>query len=269
MLLAPILRLKPDQSLAAASSALRARQREIVGGGLPSFLQEPFILVPASTGADPGTRGLRRLYTGPLAVVLAVTLLVLLICCATIGNLQLARATARLHDVAVERALGASAWQIARRFLIESLLLAGAGAVGGLAGARLGMRLILGQLSGPGTRAAVPLTPDWRVMAFAVAVSVLASVIFGVAPAWRAARTRAGDALATRSARSAPKRQLSAALVVVQLSLWLVLVVTAALFSANASTPDSGGPGIRRESRPGRRGACRLSPPPGDDGGGP
>ena len=132
-----MLRLKPGQSIDAGTRALRGEQPRIRALAMPQdwpahfqqqFLKEPLTLVPAGAGSS----GLRQQYRRPLVIILAVTVVVLLIACANIANLMLARTIGRQHELSVRRALGATRWRVARQLVVESLVLAGAGAAVGL-----------------------------------------------------------------------------------------------------------------------------------------
>jgi ABC-type antimicrobial peptide transport system permease subunit len=137
-----MLRLKPGQSIDAATAMLRNAQAQIFDSASPTtragaafdqqlrqeFLNDVFTLVPAGVG----TSELRVQYGRPLLTVLAIVALVLLIACANIANLLLARTAARRHEVSVRVALGASRWRVARQALTESLVFSGLGAVIGL-----------------------------------------------------------------------------------------------------------------------------------------
>jgi predicted permease len=245
-----MLRLKPGQSLDAATAALRGVQAQIYDASLPSFglnlsspdreefLRDPFRLVPAGAG----TSMLRLQYQRPLLTILAVVSLVLLIACANIANLMLARAAVRRHEMSVRLALGGPRWRVARQLLIESLVLSGIGTVAGLLLAAWGSRALVAQLSTSVDRVFLDVSLDWRVLAFTAALTIATAVLFGIAPAFRASHAEPMDALkepASALRASAGLRRgfgpggrmsVSAALVVAQVALALMLVVAAGLF---------------------------------------
>ena len=227
-----MLRLKPGQSLAAATATLRALQPEMHGSvRIPSFVKGPFTLVTAARGTDwPGSA--RQRYGRPLLTVLVVVGLVLLIACANIANLLLARASDRRHELSVRMALGAPGWRLARQLLVESLVLAGIGAAAGLMFAAWGSRALVAQLSASASPVALDLSIDWRVFAFTAAITVATVLLFGTAPAIRATRVAPIDAMKEhgRGGSSGGGRGLSGGLVVAQVALSLVLVVAAGLF---------------------------------------
>ena len=187
-----------------------------------------------NAGLDVSVKGLRdhlvKDYRRGLWILLGAVGSVLLIACANVANLLLARATARQREMAVRAALGAGRFRIVRQMLCESLLL---GALGGLAGmslAWLGLDLLLAALP-----AELPFwmkfNVDGRVLAFTLAVSLLTSLIFGAAPAWQAARIDLIEALKDggRSVAGGSRNRLRRLLVVAQVALALILLAGAGL----------------------------------------
>jgi predicted permease len=177
---------------------------------------------------------LREQYEKSLWLLLAIAGLVLLIACANLANLLLARASTREREIAVRQALGASRGRLVRQLLVESLLLGTLGAVAGTALAQTLSRLLVAFLSTNNDPVFLELTPDWRVLGFAAGLAVLTCVLFGLAPAIRATRLEAG-ALVKAAGRGITAARapfnLRRVLVVGQVALSLVLVAGAFLFS--------------------------------------
>ena len=169
---------------------------------------------------------------------MAVVALVLLIACANIANLFLARAAARRHEFSVRLALGASRWRLARQQLVESLLLSGAGSGAGLAVALWASDLLVRQLSTHANTVFLDTHLDWRVLAFTASVAIAVALLFGVVPALRASRAEPIEAIRAHGRGTAGERGIGVggALVAGQVALSLVLIVAAGLFVRTFTT---------------------------------
>jgi predicted permease len=205
------------------------------------FLRNRVELLPGSDN------GLREYMRRPLWLLVALTGAVLLLACANLANLLLARATAREREFAVRLAIGAGRARIVRQLLLESLLLAGAGAILGLALAYLADRILL-HIYLPADAAAefvVSPIPDGHVLAFVVGAMLLTSVIFGLLPAIRGSRTEITPSLQDRSAAASTGGiSLRRALVGIQVALSLLLLVGAGLFVRTLRNLQNLGPGF-------------------------
>jgi putative ABC transport system permease protein len=229
-------RLKPGDTIESAQAALRGVQPQIREASKPAnrakkdldaFLSDAFTLKTAATGDST----LRARYERPLITLLFVVALVLLIACANIANLLMARATARRHELSVRLALGASRWRLARQLLVESLVMSSCGALLGLLIAQWASQLLVRQLSTQSNHVFLELGLDWRVLAFTMLVAVATALLFGTAPAFRASGARPMDAIKEHGRGGGDGRfGLANGLVVAQVMLSLVLVVAAGLF---------------------------------------
>jgi predicted permease len=222
-----ILRSFPDAKLTQENSERLARTR-----------------VPLKSLAR-GISDLRTAYSEPLKVLMVIVALVLLIACANIANLLLARSTSRARELAVRQALGAARIRIIRQLLTESLVLALAGGALGIAFAAFANRLLLHMIS-PGPEA-VPLdvSLNLRLLAFTFAVSLGTALLFGTLPAVRATRIELSNSLkmGRGTITFGARTPLARALVISQVALSLVLTVGAFLFLRtlkNLSRVDTG-----------------------------
>jgi predicted permease len=237
-----MFRLAPGQTLDSATAALAGVLPQIREATRPpnlpaeartQYLEKPFTLEPAAAGLSE----LRRHYREPLLALMGIVALVLLVGCANVANLLLARAAARRHELAARLALGASHGRLVRQLLAESLVLAVTGAIVGLAIALWGSRFLVAQLIAADSQVALALPLDWRLLGFLTGLSVMTAIGFGLAPAWRTRRLDASDAISQASQSRVTRRgTVSGPLVVGQVALSLVLVVAAGLFGRTFST---------------------------------
>ena len=232
-----IVRLKPGQTVESSAAALRALEPELRSTARPpneppaEYLKASLTLAPASGGTSGGTSSLRERFERPLTAVFAVVLMVLLVAAANVANMQLARGTARRHEISVRLALGSSRWQLARLLIVESALLAAAGTAIGVVFADWAGEVLVAQLSTGIRPISFDGTIDWRVLAFAGAIMIATTILFGVAPAIHASRVAPIDALKDRGQNArAGRAGLSSLVVVVQVAVSLALVVAAGLF---------------------------------------
>jgi predicted permease len=215
--------------------------RSSTAGDRQLFLRNRIELVRGSEN------GLSEYMRRPLWLLVALTGAVLLLACANLANLLLARAAAREREFAVRLAIGAGWARIVRQLMLESLLLAGAGTTLGLALAFLADRILL-RIYLPADAAAefqVSLIPDGRVLAFTLGVMLLTSIAFGLLPAVRCARTEITLSLKDRSGGiSGGGISLRRMLVGIQVALSLLLLVGAGLFVRTLRNLESLGPGF-------------------------
>ena len=248
-------RLKPGRTLAQASEHLRAISPDLMRATLPTGYSRDYLdhylqlKLEAISGAT-GVSQLRQEYNRSLWLLLGLTALVLLIACANLSNLMLARAGARAREFSLRLALGAGRGRLIRQTLTEGLVLAHAGAASGLVLSSVLSRAILHFLETDGNPLTLDLTPDWRILGFTAGVAGLACVLLSVAPAIRAARGQAADAMKAGARGLTTDRSrfgFQRLLVVVQVSVSLILVAGAFLFVASFRRLVTLDPGFRAE----------------------
>jgi predicted permease len=248
-------RLKTGWTLARASEHLRAISPGLMRATLPAgysseslgnYLQLRLTAISGATGVSQ----LREQYDRSLWLLLGLSGLVLVIACANLSNLMLARAGARAREFSVRLALGAGRGRLICQTLTEGFLLAAVGALLGLALAAVLSRAILHFLETADNPLSLDLNPDWRIFGFTAAVVCLTCILLSMAPAIRAARGQAADAMKA-SARGVTMDRgrfgFQRLLVVFQVSLSLILVTGAFLFVSSFRRLVTMDPGFRTE----------------------
>jgi predicted permease len=202
-----------------------------------------------------GSRGMwemRKLYSFTIYVLFGVVGLILLIACANVANLLLARAALRGAEITVRLAVGAGRWRLIRQLLTESVLLSALGGAVGVLFALWGKDALSAMGTGHGDflPANIEYSLNWRVLGFTILISLLTGVLFGLVPAWRATSLDLSTALkeSNRSAGSMSRSRVSKILVIVQVAISLVLLVGAGLFMRTLRNLESVELGFNQEN---------------------
>jgi putative ABC transport system permease protein len=229
-------RIKPGVSLARLGARLEGLSPQIFAGAVPRDFspdqQRHFAKTLVATPAATGTSELRRQFDQPLRVLMAVVGLVLLIACANIASLMLARGAARQREIAVRRAIGASRARLIRQLLTEAIILSSAGALLGILFARWGTALLVGYLSTARDRVFLDLSLDGRVLGFTLSLAALTGILFGLLPALRSTRVSLASAMkGGQAAGGGPRMRFAVRkwIVAGQVALSVVLLVAAGL----------------------------------------
>jgi predicted permease len=242
-----VTRIPPGATAARAAAKLEPVFQQAVpkvgksGEVLP---QERLAFVPAATGIS----ALRRQFSQPLFVLMAIVGIVLLIACANTASLLLARAASRSSEFGVRLALGAGSGRLVRQLLVESIVLAGLGGLGGVLLALGATRLLIAYLSAGRSPIALGLNPDLRMLAFTASVSLVTGILFGLVPALRATRIDLTPALRNTGRSIRGGLRSGKILCVIQIALSLVLLIGAGLFIRSLQKLNGQDAGIDRDN---------------------
>ena len=212
-------------------------------GRRKSFREATFQFSPGGTGWS----YLRQIYAKPLVILMGMVAVVLLVACANVASLLLARTSARQREISVRLAIGAGRARIVRQLLIESTLLSSMGAALGIALAWFSGRFLVALISTGPAQVFFDLTPNWHVLGFTSAVAIATGVLFGIAPALQATGANPAVGLTEDTRVGTARSRLLPSLVSAQVALSLVLLVGAGLFVRTLRNLQSFDPGFRSE----------------------
>ena len=230
-------RVKPGTALAPLEGKISASLREYLRTNVEVYSNKAFEknLANSHVKLTPGGVGIANMqqeYASGLHLLMGISVLVLLIACANMANLVLVRGMARAAETSVRMALGAQRSRIVRQTLTESLVLSVLGGLAGLVVAYAGARALLALAFPESPNLPIQATPSPTVLAFAIGLSILTGLVFGIAPAWITARAQPAEALrGARSSTRGASSLLQRSLVVLQAALSLVLLIGAGLLS--------------------------------------
>ena len=250
----PLGRVRPGTNVTALQSKISVVLRQwlysrptLTANGGSSVIPKQHVVLSKGGG---GIQNLQQQTGQGLKMLMILSSVVLLIACANIANLMMARATARRAEVAVRMALGAGRRRVIRRIVTESVLLSCFGGFAGLAVAYAGSHTILALAFPDARNMPISASPSWMVLGFAFAVSLVTGILFGAGPAWLSSHAQPAEVLrganrSTRDRSSLPQK----ALVVFQAALSLVLLAGAILMTKSLANLENQKFGIETSNR--------------------
>jgi macrolide transport system ATP-binding/permease protein len=247
-------RLRPGVTIAQAQAAMGVQFHAFAASTAAKPSDAELLPELSLSEAGSGLDSLRRQYSKPLYVLMTMVALILAIACANLANLLLARAAARRREIAVRLSLGASRARIIRQMLTESVLLSVLGGVLGLGVGFAGIQFITWLMANGREHFTLHAELNWPVLGFTFAISVLAGLLFGLAPAVQATKVDFTPALkeSRLQGSAVPGRRLrpglTHSLIVVQIAVSLLLVIGAGLFVRTLSNLQSIDVGFNREN---------------------
>ena len=225
-----IARMKPEVTAAYVRQQIEPMLQRFVATGVSERFRHRYLEHVAVDSAKRGLSDLRVEFSSPLRVLMAAVGVLLLITCVNLAGLLVARNVARQHEIAMRIALGASRIRIMRQLLTESALLALLGAVPGVLLAVRSSNLLVEFLPQDFGPVSITITADWRIVTFALGATIGTTLLFGLIPAWQAARSTVSPVLHRTNPRTSTARvRVGQALVVAQFALSIVLVAGAVL----------------------------------------
>jgi predicted permease len=247
-------RVKPGISIPALQSKVSANLRSWLttqpryteNGGNTLIPRQHVVIVPAGAGIQ----NLQQQTGKGLYLLMAISGLVLLVACANVANLLLARGTTRKAETSIRMALGAARTRLVRQMLTESVLLGTLGGLAGLAVAYAGTRIILTLAFPESPNLPIAASPSLPVLGFAFLLSLVTGVIFGIVPAWITSNANPAEALrgsnrSTRDRTSLPQKSL----IVLQAALSLVLLAAAGLLTKSLGNLEHQNFGLQTANR--------------------
>ena len=239
-----IARVRPDVKASYVRQQIEPMLQRFVATGVAERFRHRYLEHVAVDSAQRGLSDLRVEFSSPLRLLMAAVGLLLLVTCVNLAGLLVARNVARQHEIAMRMALGAGRMRIMRQLLTESALLALLGSAPGVLLAIKSSNLLVGFLPQDFGPLSIAVAADWRILTFALCATIGTTLLFGLIPAWQAARPTVSPALHRTNPRTSTARvRVGQALVVAQFALSIVLVAGAVLLLRsllNLSRVDTG-----------------------------